>query len=342
MRMDKKAYSTLVIEDNFGDFILIEEYLAENALEVNPKRAETFLAAKKILQNPSHKFDIIFLDLSLPDLSGEQLIVEVLDLAVGTPVVALTGFSDLDFSIKSMSLGISDYLLKDELTPAILYKTIIYSVQRRKFTDQIQRSEKRYSDLFQLSPLPMWVFDLETLAFLNVNKAAVNHYGYSEEEFLSMNLSDIRLPEDAAQLKHIVENALNDQSANTKWVFRHRKKSGELITVEATVNRLVFNGRDAALVLVNDVTDRNRHIETIEKQNQTFLEIAWIQSHVVRAPLARLLGLVNLLETEISDQNGEVRDLMGFIKDSALELDEIIRDISKKSEIIELLDKNDN
>ena len=340
MRKDKKAHDILIIEDNFGDFILIEEYLAENILEVNLTRADTFHAAKTILQDPSEKFDIIFLDLSLPDLSGEQLLVEVLKLAVGTPVVALTGFSDLDFSIKSMSLGISDYLLKDELTPAILYKTIIYSIQRRKFTDQIQRSEKRYSDLFQLSPLPMWVFDLETLAFLNINKAAINHYGYSKEEFLSMNLTDIRPAEDVAEVKRAIENALKIQSTNLKLVFRHRKKSGELITVETTINRLVFNERDAALVLVNDVTDRNRHIETIEKQNQAFLDIAWIQSHVVRAPLARLLGLVNLLETEISSQNGEVKDLMGLIKDSAFELDGIIREISKKSEIIELLDKN--
>ncbi|WP_026968112.1 response regulator [Algoriphagus terrigena] len=342
MRKDEKPYSILIIEDNLGDYFLIEEYLAENILAPQLQRTETFQAAKKTIADSPAKFDIIFLDLSLPDLSGEQLIVEVLELAGGTPVVALTGFSDLEFSMKSMALGVSDYLLKDELTPTILYKTIIYSIQRKKFTEQIQRSEKRYSDLFQLSPLPMWVFELDTLRFLSVNRAAVNHYGYSEKEFLSMDLTDIRPSEEIGELKKSIEDAKKAHLSNLKKIFRHRKKSGELITVETTVNRLNFNGKEAVLVLVNDVTERNKYIETVEKQNQTFLEIAWIQSHVVRAPLARLLGLVNLLESEMPDKEPEINSLMGFIKDSAFELDEIIRDISKKSEIIEHLDDNDN
>lgn len=341
MRKDNKPYHILIIEDNVGDYILIEEYLAENFLEPNLSRTETFLDAKALLLAPSAKFDIIFLDLSLPDLSGEQLIVEILELAADTPVVALTGFSDLDFSIKSLSLGISDYLLKDELTPTILHKTIIYSIQRKKFTDQIQRSEKRYSDLFQLSPLPMWVFDLETLAFLSINKAAINHYGYSEEEFLSMGLMDIRPPEEIPEMQKELESMRSGHYTNPKRIFRHRKKSGEPITVEITVSRLVFNDRETMLVLVNDVTDRNRHMETIEKQNQTLMEIAWIQSHVVRAPLARLLGLVNLLEAEAPGQSAEVQELLGLIKESAWELDGIVRDISKKSEKIERLDKDE-
>ena len=342
MRKDERPYNILIIEDNLGDYFLIEEYLAENILAPNLQRTETFQASKKIMADSTAKFDIVFLDLSLPDISGEQLIVEVLELAGGTPVVALTGFSDLEFSMKSMALGVSDYLLKDELTPTILYKTIIYSIQRKKFTEQIQRSEKRYSDLFQLSPLPMWVFELDTLRFLSVNRAAVNHYGYSEKEFLSMDLTDIRPSEEIGELKKSIEDAKKAHLSNLKKIFRHRKKSGELITVETTVNRLNFNGKEAVLVLVNDVTERNKYIETVEKQNQTFLEIAWIQSHVVRAPLARLLGLVNLLESEMPDKEPEINSLMGFIKDSAFELDEIIRDISKKSEIIEHLDDNDN
>lgn len=341
MRKDEKSYHILIIEDNLGDNILIEEYLTENIL--NPKliRADTFQSAKVLLENRSNTFDIIFLDLSLPDLSGEPLIVGVLNLAVDTPVVALTGFSDLDFSIKSLGLGISDYLLKDELTPIILYKSVIYAIQRRKFTDQIQKSEKRYSDLFQLSPLPMWVYDLETLHFLNINKAAISHYGYSDEEFLAMTILDIRPQEDAEYVLNLISDTRQGHKVSQKSVSRHKKKNGELIFVEVTFNLLIFNGRDAVMVLVNDITERAKYVETIEKQNQTFREIAWIQSHVVRAPLARLLGLVNLLESEIPNVKVESLELIQHIKNSAFELDEIVRDISKKSEQIEPLDKNE-
>jgi PAS domain S-box-containing protein len=341
MRKDEKSYHILVIEDNLGDNILIEEYLSENILNPVLSRAETFQSAKALLQDRSNTFDIIFLDLSLPDLSGEPLIVGILELAIGTPVVALTGFSDLEFSIKSLALGVSDYLLKDELTAIILYKSVIYAIQRRKFTDQIQKSEKRYSDLFQLSPLPMWVYDLETLQFLNINQAAISHYGYSEDEFLSMSILQIRPEEDVDLALKTINNSRQGIKLNPQSVFRHKKKNGELIFVEVTTNLLNFNGRDAVLVLVNDITERAKYVETIEKQNQTFREIAWIQSHVVRAPLARLLGLVNLLESEVSMTTGETMEVINHIKDSAEELDQIVRDISKKSEQIEPLDKNE-
>lgn len=342
MRKDIKLYNFLVVEDNLGDYFLIEEYLAENILAPDVRRAESFEEAKKILLTDAEAFDVIFLDLSLPDLSGEQLIIQVVEMAAGCPVIALTGFSDLEFSIISLSLGVSDYLLKDDLTPTILYKSIIYSIQRGKFIDQIQKSEKRYSDLFHLSPLPMWVFDLETLRFLDVNRAAIHHYGFSEEEFFAMDITEIRPPEDVEDMKKILEKAMQGLIVNLKSVFRHRKKSGEIMVVETTLSRLTFNQKDSALVLVNDITDRTRYIETIEKQNKTFLEIAWIQSHVVRAPLARLLGLVDLMEMELKVKDQEITNLMNYIKDSAGELDQIIREITKKSDIIERMDDNES
>jgi PAS domain S-box-containing protein len=342
MRKDEKSYHILVIEDNLGDLILIEEYLTENILAPRLIHVETFQAAKKLLKESSTEFDIIFLDLSLPDLSGEQLIVGVLELATGTPIVALTGFSDLDFSIRSLGLGISDYLLKDELTPIILYKSVIYAIQRSKFTDQIQKSEKRYSDLFQLSPLPMWVYDLETLHFLNINKAAIAHYGYSEDEFLSMRIHDIRPAEDPKPLEDSIENTKIGMQHIPDRIFRHQKKNGELISVEVTINPITFSDRQAVLVLVNDITERFNYVKTIEDQNVIFREIAWIQSHVVRAPLARLLGLVNLIESNYVITSEEHIELIGHIKDSAVELDQIIREIGKKSETIAPLDKHES
>jgi PAS domain S-box-containing protein len=342
MRKDEKSYHILIIEDNLGDYILIEEYLKDYIFNPKLLRTDTFQAAKKLLEDPENSFDIIFLDLSLPDISGEPLIIGVLELAKGKPVVALTGFSDLDFSIRSLGLGISDYLLKDELTPIILYKSIIYSIKRSKYVEQIQKSEKRYSDLFQLSPLPMWVFDLENFRFLSINKAAIAHYGFSEAEFLNMRIHDIRPDEDIKVMEQLIENSRNGMVTNPKSIARHKKKNGESIFVEATINPLNFNGREAILVLVNDITDRLKYVDTIEKQNLTFREIAWIQSHVIRAPLARLIGLVSLMETEVPEATEESQRLMGHINDSALELDEIVREISKKLENIVAIQTNES
>lgn len=206
--------------------------------------------------------------------------------------------------------------------------------------NQLEDSEKRYRDLFELSPLPMWVYDLETLRFLDVNNAAIEKYGYSRKEFLSKTIYEIRPFEEV----HILEEELGKRKNNNGLIFSgmflHSKKNGELIDVEISSNKIQFKGSTTVLVLAVDVTLRNKYIGAIEIQNTKLKEIAWIQSHVVRAPLARLLGLINLLESEKNDDPDKsissFEDLFGHIRISASELDEIIKTITEKTERINL------
>ena len=195
MIKDKKAYHILVIEDNPGDYLLVEEFLTEYIYQPDICKATSFKQALKELSNPDNFFDIVLMDLTLPDMGGEELINEMTQFLPNYPVLILTGYADIEFSILSIARGISDYLLKDDLNAAMLYKSIIYAIERKKNIELIKDSEKRYSDLFHLSPQPMWLFDPETLKFVQVNKAAVEHYGYTEKEFLNMTIMEIR-PED--------------------------------------------------------------------------------------------------------------------------------------------------
>lgn len=328
MQKDNTAYHILVIEDNVGDYFLIEEYFSENLFQHHLVQVETFQEAKRRLSDKSEKWDAIFLDLSLPDHSGEGLIVDVLNMAIGVPVIALTGFSDLEFSKKSLSLGISDYLLKDELNSTVLYKTLIYAIQRKKIISNLQLSEKKYSDLFQLSPIPMLVYDQKSSLIVDVNQAAIEKYGYTRQEFQA-------IPPMTLWKNPTFDNLsgfLKEKSKKSK--HEHQIKTGELITVEIDSASIHYGDESADLILVNDITEKNQYIQTIEKQNQTFHEIAWIQSHIVRAPLARLMGLVNVLEFEKDPNSKEYQDLIEYIRVSVEELDMIIRDISKKSELV--------
>ena len=198
MEKDRNSYRILVIEDNPGDFTLIEDFLEEQIYLPTIIQARNFREGKALLSEANLSINVILLDLSLPDKSGEELIVEMLPISCGIPIVVLTGYPDVAFSVKSLSLGISDYLLKDDLSAAALYKSILYSIERKKKSVELEESERRYSDLFQLSPQPMWVYDVESLQFVNVNNSAIKHYGYSYEEFLSMTITDIRPAEDVA------------------------------------------------------------------------------------------------------------------------------------------------
>jgi DNA-binding NtrC family response regulator len=123
----KKKFKFLVVEDNFGDFTLVEEFLTEEFLNPEITNASNFKQADQILQSQEAVFDLILLDLTLPDKSGQNLISEMLQITP-CPIIILTGYADIDFSINSISQGIMDYLLKDDLNAMTLYKSIIYAI----------------------------------------------------------------------------------------------------------------------------------------------------------------------------------------------------------------------
>ena len=330
MKKDSYQYKILVIEDNLGDFVLVEDYLIEEIVQPQLTHAKDFKQAKQYLIDPTKIFDVILLDLTLPDKSGEDLIMETLAIANNTPIVVLSGFSDLNFAIKSLSLGISDYLIKENITPTALYKSIIYNIERFKFVKTIQESEKKYSELFHLSPIPMWVYDLDSLAFLDVNTAAIDHYGYDFDEFLSLTLKDIRPKEDLPQFKKAIKESRIIKNFKFKDQFRHVKKNGEIIIVEIRSNYIDFKGKKAEIVLANDITERVKYINEIEDQNKRLKEIAWVQSHVVRAPLARIMALIDLLKDhDLTEKERE--EMHENIITSANEMDKIIKDITLKT-----------
>ena len=101
----------------------------------------------------------------------------------------------------------------------------------------------------------MWIYDLETLSFLEVNDAAISHYGYRREEFLAMTIADIRPIEDKplllANVARVAEGILDNAG-----IWRHRQKNGSIIDVEITSHVLDYGGRRAELVSACDITER--------------------------------------------------------------------------------------
>lgn len=329
-------YSILIIEDNVGDFFLIEDYLHEFLPSFEIYQAPTFSKAKEMLASKDRTYDVILLDLSLTDNSGKKLIDEAIEASGNNiPIIILTGYSSLDFAIKSLTIGVADYLIKDELTPIALRKSILYAIERHKILLNLKESEHRYADLFHLSPQPMWVYDAETLAFLDVNEAAIRHYGYSYDEFLNMSIKDIKPLEDLPLLQAALVHNSYAHHYLFQTEFRHIKKNGEIIIMDLKSTSILYRGRPAKIILAHDITANKKYLEEIEHQNQKLREIAWVQSHVVRAPLARLLGLTQLLnEEDLSPQ--EYKQYLKELHNSASELDIIVRNIVKKTNELQL------
>ncbi|WP_348824889.1 response regulator [Flavobacterium aestuarii] len=325
MIKDDNLYTILIIEDNLGDYFLAKEYLEEMFQNLEIYHCPNFTQAENFKKSSNIIFDVILLDLSLPDKDKDSLMKEILLLFSTTPIIVLTGYSDFSFATKSIALGASDYLLKDGLNGMILYKSIVYSIERNKHVLKHAASEKEYADLFHLSPQPMWVYDKANDHFEVINNAAINHYGYTNEEFIKLNYSDIEVLDSNEEMQETT-------SIYPAKIIQHKKKDGQKIYVEIVSNTIIYKGKEREVVLVNDITENLKHLEAIRIRNNELTEIQWIQSHIVRAPVARILGLINLITDDIETDLAEVKKILKYINTSANELDDIIREISAKTD----------
>jgi two-component system cell cycle sensor histidine kinase/response regulator CckA len=125
----------------------------------------------------------------------------------------------------------------------------------------IRASEERYRLLFDSNPIPSMAYDLQTLKFVAVNEAAIAHYGYTNEEFLALSISDIYTPEEMPALLNILSKL--DRGAKQSGVWTHRLKDGSLIEVEITSHSLMLSDTRAHLILANDITEQKKMEESM-------------------------------------------------------------------------------
>jgi PAS domain S-box-containing protein len=316
MIVDERNYKIIVIEDNLGDFFLLEEYVSEKIKNPSIKHLERFSELNDFKDEVA-QYDIIFLDLSLPDKSGSELVEGVLKIAKNIPVVVLTGYTDLSFALKAIALGASDYLLKDELNSVTLHKSIVYNIERFKNIIKIKESEQLYNDLFELSPQPIFVIDAKTHLILDVNQACEKLYEFKKEELLNEPIKIIFKDEESIFDNH-----------ETIITQTHRKKNKEKIITEVKYNKIIHNNKEAIIIVSNDITKSIEHLKEIENQNEKLKDIAWIQSHIVRAPLTNIMGLLKI----INETNAVTdKELLSYLNQSVEELENSINEIVDKT-----------
>lgn len=208
----------------------------------------------------------------------------------------------------------------------------------------LKDSERRYRSLFDANPHPMWVFDVQTLRFLNVNDAAVVHYGYSREEFLSMTIADIRCAQDVVPLGDVVQQL--DQASPAPAVWRHRLKDGRIIQVEISSHALEYDGRAARMVLAHDITQRLHAEEALRLLNETLEQrvhertrelalankelesFSYSVSHDLRAPLQVIDGFGQALATRHAERlDAKARHYLDRIRDNTRQMAQLIDDL---------------
>jgi two-component system cell cycle sensor histidine kinase/response regulator CckA len=233
-----------------------------------------------------------------PELVGSHMCVPL--LARDHPWGAVTVVSD------QRAFGLDDLELASELA-----RRAAGAVETARLVESLERSEERYRMLFEASPLPMWVYDADTLRFLAVNDAAVRHYGYTRQEFLAMTIKDIRPVEDVEAVLASLRTS-GGPGSPMPGTWRHRTRDGRIIDVEITAGRIRFEGRRAALVLAHDVTERLRLEErlTQSEKMEAIGRLAGGVAHDFNNLLTVISGYTEILlsrpETSGREQLGEI------------------------------------
>lgn len=186
-------------------------------------------------------------------------------------------------------------------------KSLKNEKKRGTYEKALLRSWERYKELFESNPNPMWIYDDETLKFINVNKTAINHYGYTKSEFLSMTIKDIRPQEDILQIINFIESTKED--IRTSFNVRHKKKDGTIIYVEVKSNPItVSNKQKSRIVSINDITEQKRMIEEViiakekaEEANKARSVFLGTMSHELRTPLIGVLGYSDILLDDLQE-----------------------------------------
>jgi PAS domain S-box-containing protein len=213
---------------------------------------------------------------------------------------------------------------------------------------RLRASESRYRELFNVNPMPMWLYDVCSLAFIEVNDAAVAHYGFSRAEFQGMTIRDIRASARQAEL----DAALAELGVTgfSRGIFQHRTKAGCTIDVEVITHQLETEDAPRRLVMANDVSERVRaeaalarlhaELEQRVQQRTTELEAAnrelesfcYSVSHDLRAPLRAIDGFALALSEDCAATlDAQGRSHLERVRSAARRMGQLIDDLLRLS-----------
>lgn len=220
-------------------------------------------------------------------------------------------------------------------SPAGVHVTMEDITHLKKIETDLREIAARYHMLFESNPHPMWVFEQQSLRFLDVNRAALSRYGYSREEFLQMSLMDILVADEIPRLKVAIDGASKGFAFPSEW--RHRLADGSQIDVETTSQALEYQGKNARLVLITDITERKQNLQLREdiilarqatELKQRFLAT---MSHELRTPLSGIIGMTEILsQTQVDELQN---DYIQTIRTSSEHLMQVVNNILDLSRI---------
>ena len=253
----------LIIEDNQGDVRLIRAQLADQSITtVTFARAERLGEGLDMLTK--EHFDVVLLDLNLPDSGGLETVRTFLSKNNNVPVIVLTGLDDDTTGLNAIQVGAQDYLVKGRTEGALLARTMRYAIERKKAEEELRKSEEKYRQLVETAYEGIWLMD-EHANTVFVNNKMAEMLGYAPEEMIGKGMLTFTDPE-WRKLKQDKGLEYNPDPAIVND-FKFRRKDGTSLWGVVSTRRILDNFRNhiGTLAMITDISDRKRMEEDLRR-----------------------------------------------------------------------------
>jgi len=359
--MNSEKINILMVDDDPGAYRLVKMILAESPkpVEFVVESAETLADGLDVLAGRS--FDLVMLDLGLPDSNGIQTVEKVYQAYPHMPIVVLTGLADEETGIQAIQKGASDYLVKGKFFRDMLVRTIRYSLERKEFEQLSRQSEERLKAIMDNIPAGIILVDAETHIIIDANPAAVEMIGTVKDKVVGSVCKDYICPNNNGQcpITDLKKDVDNDEHELVK-------ADGVKVPILKTAVPVVLSDRKYLLESFVDITERKHAEENVKiakeqaedvgtkleqvnlqlessveqaklmtkeavRANQAKSQFLANMSHEIRTPMNGIMGMLELAMDEPLDD--KVMDYLQTAKLSADTLLAIIDDILDISKI---------
>ncbi|MBM3301770.1 MAG: PAS domain S-box protein, partial [Deltaproteobacteria bacterium] len=274
--MDTEQLKVLLVEDDPGDVDYLQEMLSETeGLQFELVCVDRLKAALECLREGDRQFDVMILDLGLPDSVGLETFRQIHHQALSIPIVVMTALNDSDMAMEAVREGAQDYLVKGDLTSTLLVRSIRYAVERHRMEQELRASEKRFRLFYEDAPMAYQSLDPNG-CLLDVNRQWVALLGYSRDQVIGKWFGDFLTP---SSQDHFKVNFLRFKAVGEvhNVHFDMIRKDGSALTAElhgrvSLDDQLRFNH---AHCLFHDITERRRFEQALtasDKKYRTLFE----------------------------------------------------------------------
>lgn len=341
--------AVLLVEDNPADIALLMELLQDSEIQ-SWRIAHCKRLSLALEQLQKETFDVVLLDLSLPDSQGLDTVVQLQATVPHVPVVVLTGLLDQTLALRAVAEGAQDYLVKGQLSSELLVKTVEYAIERnqilRKLQDQTQQlittneileqREREFRTLVENTPDIIARYDCQ-FRCLYINPASTKQIGISTGDYLGKTLFELGYPQEMAQfLENALESVFKTQQMQIDEVRVRYQEEWKTYQIYVVPEFKADGWMESVLTIAHDITQLRQTeaaFAEAETANRTKDEFLATLSHELRTPLNPILGWTKLLRSRPFSSE-QVQVALETIERNAQRQAQLVEDLLDLSQII--------